>query len=52
MDPHGFDFLTPVLDRPVRLSDSIDSLLPTTPFEQQIVDCMRRALRERLSGAS
>jgi hypothetical protein len=46
VDWYGFDFLTPVLNRAMRISVSIDRLFPKTAFEQQIVDCMRRALRE------
>jgi hypothetical protein len=43
---YGFDFLTPVLNKAIPLSVSIDQLSPTRPFEQEIVDCMKRALRE------
>jgi hypothetical protein len=45
VDKYGFGFLEPILDNATALSVGVDQLRPNSMLEEQIVDCLRGALR-------
>jgi hypothetical protein len=45
VDRYGFHFMEQLLDKTAPLSIGLEQLRPNTQLEQQIVDCLRRALQ-------
>lgn len=45
VERYGFTFLKPLLEKTTRLSVGLERLMPNTQLEQQIVECIRRALQ-------